>query len=246
VSEGTGTAYSLVGHVERLWRYPVKSMLGEACEALELDARGVVGDRLWAVHDPEGHPASGKRTQRFVPIEGLFGFHARREGELPIVRFPDGRELAADDPGVHAALSEVLGQPVTLSREGEVSHLDAGPVHLVTTASLDWLRQRLDPEGADERRFRPNLVADVPGQERVEADWIGAELRVGAEVRARVRKETQRCKMTGFAQDELAVDARPLETLVAETAACFGVYLEVLRGGTLRVGDSLTLVRGAS
>ncbi|WP_019507435.1 MOSC N-terminal beta barrel domain-containing protein [Pleurocapsa sp. PCC 7319] len=36
----------LAGTIEGLWRYPVKSLLGESCEVLRIDRRGVVGDRL--------------------------------------------------------------------------------------------------------------------------------------------------------------------------------------------------------
>ena len=56
----------------RLWRYPVKSMLGESRDSLELNSRGVAGDRLHAVRDSEGKLGSGKDTRRFRHIEGLF------------------------------------------------------------------------------------------------------------------------------------------------------------------------------
>ncbi|MEX1317229.1 MAG: MOSC N-terminal beta barrel domain-containing protein, partial [Synechococcaceae cyanobacterium] len=45
-------AIELVGHVQALWRYPVKSMLGERLERLEVEPRGVVGDRGYALWDP--------------------------------------------------------------------------------------------------------------------------------------------------------------------------------------------------
>jgi len=40
--------------IARLWRYPVKSMLGERCDELRVEARGAVGDRMYAVRDAEG------------------------------------------------------------------------------------------------------------------------------------------------------------------------------------------------
>jgi len=102
--------------VEALWRYPVKSMLGEPCSALALDARGAVGDRLYAVRDAAGKLGSGKNTRRFRQIDGLFGFSARwNDGALEIT-FPDGRRMQGSDSALNDALSSTLGCAVTLAR----------------------------------------------------------------------------------------------------------------------------------
>ncbi len=90
--------------VEALWRYPVKSLLGEECETLELEERGVVGDRLYAIRDGEGKFGSGKSTRRFRRIEGLFGLSAIYDEEVPVIRFPDGGKMRGDDPDIHAAI----------------------------------------------------------------------------------------------------------------------------------------------
>ncbi len=68
------------GIIERLWRYPVKSLLGESCPELSLDRRGVIGDRWFAIQNSKGKFASGKNTRRFCKIEGLFDFQARYDG----------------------------------------------------------------------------------------------------------------------------------------------------------------------
>ena len=111
------------GHVVALWRYPVKSMLGEQCDAVEIDNRGVVGDRVFAVRDPEGKLGSGKNTRRFRSIDGLFGFRARGEGDVEIA-FPDGRRMKAGDPAIHEALSAAL-QTVPPDRAGAVARHEA-------------------------------------------------------------------------------------------------------------------------
>lgn len=224
------------GAVAALWRYPVKSMRGERLDALPVDARGAVGDRAYAVRDGAGKFGSGKDTRRFRRIDGLFRFAARLDGEVPVVAFPDGASRRADDPAVHAALSAALGVPVTLAREASVSHFDAGPLHLVTTASLRALGD------VDARRFRPNLVVDLRGEGFVEDAWIGRELAVGDEVRLRVAGPTERCAMIGFAQAELAADPAVLREVVARNAARLGIYASVLAPGVIRVGDPLRLV----
>src|SRR5689334_6992981 len=94
-----------VGGVAKLWRYPVKSMLGEECATLRLDHRGASGDRLFAIRTPDGKFGSGKKTRRFCKIEGLFAFRAYYSETLPIVIFPDAREIRGNDPEIHEALS---------------------------------------------------------------------------------------------------------------------------------------------
>jgi uncharacterized protein YcbX len=219
--------------VAALWRYPVKSMLGEPCAAVEVDNRGVVGDRVFAVRDPEGKLGSGKNTRRFRSIGGLFGFRAQGEGDVEIA-FPDGRRMKADDPTIHEALSAALGTPVRLARESDVRHFDADPIHLVTMGSLDWLRSRLPGSRIDERRFRPNIV--VEGSD--ELAWVGRTLRIGG-VSLRVSAPTERCRMTTMAQDDLPFDAGVLRSITQETDLQFGVYAEVLSPGRIAVGDAV-------
>jgi uncharacterized protein YcbX len=221
-----------------LWRYPVKSMLGEPCEELRVEARGAEGDRLYAVRDAEGKLGSGKNSSRHRRIEGLFGFRAASEGLAPRITFPDGRDLQASDPAIHAALSAALGLPVTLSAEKDLSHYDSAPLHLVTTSSLAGLKKALPGAGIDERRFRPNLVIEGEGENR----WIGRTLQVGDEVRLEVVDWTARCVMITMAQSELADEPRILRAVAqGEAEALFGVYAEVLVPGRIRRGDAVRL-----
>ena len=216
-----------IGVVARLWRYPVKSMLGEACARLELDERGVKGDRLHAVRDADGNLGSGKTTRRFRHIEGLFGFRAVGSE----IVFPDGRRMTATDAGIHAALSQALAVPVTLVREEHVLHFDSAPIHLVTTASLRWLK-------ADERRFRPNIVVDVPGDGPVEQQWIGRRFRLGDSAVLQIVDSTERCVMTTFAQAELPADPQVLKRIGRDAGLQFGVYAEVVAPGAVACGDT--------
>jgi len=230
-----------VAHIAALWRYPVKSMRGEACETLSLDTRGVVGDRLHAVRSEDGGLGSGKTTARFRRIDGLLEFAARLAGDLPEIEFPDGRRLRADEPELDDQLSHALGRSLSLVREAEVEHMDAGCVHLVTSASLRALGEAMGGAPIDARRFRPNLVLDVDGAARMEDEWIGHELRIGAHVRLRVEGPTERCRMIGLPQSELPPHERLLQRLARTTGGCFGVYASVLEHGELRLGDSARL-----
>lgn len=230
---------SAAGSIARLWRYPVKSLLGERCDAARFDAQGMEHDRVYAVRGADGRIGSGKNTRRMRQMDGLFGLRAGLADGRPSVRFGDGRTIACDDPGISAALSAALLEPVTLVKASDARHFDAAPVHLVTTASLAWLRDRLPEALADERRFRPNLVIEAGGPGAVETAWVGRTLRVGAQLLLRVVDTTERCRMVTLAQDDLPEDARVLRALAQGLDAQFGVYAEVAAPGIARAGDTL-------
>ena len=216
-------------------------MLGEACASLRVDARGVEGDRLYAVRDAEGKLGSGKDTGRLRRIDGLFGFRASSVDGVPSLVFPDGRTISASDPGIHAALSAALGQPVTLSRESEVPHFDAAAIHILTTASLAWLKQVLPDVATDARRFRPNLLLAAEGTGPLEQQWSGRTLLVGDRLKLRITDPTERCRMVTLGQSELPEDVRILREIAQRLDAQFGVYAEVLAPGEIRVGDPVRL-----
>lgn len=230
-----------VGRVDRLWRYPVKSMRGEACAQIDLDSRGALGDRLFAIRDAAGKLGSGKDTRRFRDIGGLLEFSARYDGDWPEIRFPDGRRMRGDDAQIHRALSEVLGVPVSLAREMQTRHFDDGAVHLLSTAALAWLRSRLPGSRIDERRFRPNMVVEAAGSGQPEQSWIGRTLRIGGEVELRVGAPAERCRMTTLGQDDLPADAKVLRCIAQEADLQYGVYAEVVKPGRIAAGDPVVL-----
>lgn len=107
--------------VTALYRYPVKSMLGESLRTCTIDAGGVLGDRAYAVIDVgTGAVASAKVPKRWA---ALLDFSARYVAEPvagepapPVeITFPDGSVLRSDDPGVDQALSAVFDRPVRLA-----------------------------------------------------------------------------------------------------------------------------------
>lgn len=227
-------------HVTGLWRYPVKSMGGEACESLELEERGAVGDRLYAVRDAEGRFGSGKWTRRFRRIDGLPDFTATYDKDLPSIRFPDGTVRRADDPGLDTALSDALDLPVGLAREESVSHFDAGPVHIVTLSDLDWLRGLLPEAGIDERRCRPNLVVDDRDGGMRHEDWIGKGVAVGA-ARLRIVEPTRRCVMVNDPREGLPKAPEILRAIAQDRNLQLGLYAEVVVPGRVDRGNLLAV-----
>ena len=233
-----------------LWRYPVKSMLGERREHVTLDDRGVLGDRRYAVRASDGKLGSGKNTRRFRRVDGLFGFRAQYDGAVPVVTFPDGRRLRGDDPGFGEQLRDATGHDdVELAKEAGISHFDTAPLHLLTDASVSWLAAELSVDSAgtttkvDARRARPNLViatGEPPGP--VENDWVGQCATVGPDVVIAFMKLTERCVMVNNAQDDLIQSSEVLRTITAKNNLAFGIYATVVQGGTIRLGDEFRLL----
>lgn len=227
-----------------LWRYPVKSMRGEQLAVAAIDARGIVGDRAYAVRTPDGKLGSGKTTSRFARIDGLLECAARLDDGSAAIELPGGATVRADDPGAGQALGSVLGMPVSLAREDGVSHFDAAAIHLVTTSSLHWLRNAVPEVVTDERRLRPNLVLDTGDlPPHVEDAWLGRTLAVG-NVCLRIRKRTERCVMVNAAQADLAASPAVLRAITQGNAACIGVYADTVTPGTIHVGDPARISRG--
>jgi uncharacterized protein YcbX len=127
---------------------------------------------------------------------------------------------------------------------------DLSAIHLVTTNCLAELTKR-DPDSRfDERRFRPNIVVSVEGEDGfVENDWGGKQVRVGEAVLA-VAIPTPRCIMTTLANDDLPKDNGILKALADHNRVtigtlgsfpCLGVNASVSEGGTIRRGEAVTL-----
>lgn len=123
----------------------------------------------------------------------------------------------------------------------ENTFFDSGVVHLLTTGTIDRLRE-LYPEGRFEaRRFRPNIVVSTAKRGFVENDWIGQTVRIGDDVRLEISGTCGRCVMTTLSQGDLPKDPGILRTAAQNNDAKVGVYAEVLAGGTIRRGDSVTV-----
>ena len=228
----------MVATVVELWRYPVKSLLGELLAEVELERRGVVGDRLYAVTDRAGKLGSGKTSTRFRRLDGLFELRARVADGQTLVTLPDGRELPAEDPELDAFLSHRHQDELRVGREGAVSHHDAYPLHLLTTSSVEWLAQQLPASQIDRRRFRPNILLNGEGRGLVEDAWVGRRFALGDAV-VRVVDRTDRCVMTTNPQSELPKDPAVLRAVTDLNDACLGVFAAVEQAGVVRVGDAL-------
>jgi hypothetical protein len=222
--------------VVEIRRYPVKAMGGESVEAAEVDGRGLVGDRAYAVVDGDGKLSTGKNSTRFRRRDAVFGFASRTTGQGVEVSGPGG-VWPIGDPALDGALSDAMGDPVRVLPETTTPYFDAEPVSLVGTASLDWCREHLGVD-ADRRRIRPNLVV-ATSEPFVEETWSGT-LRLG-EVRLRPVERIERCRMVDIAQEGLPPEeGHWLKALTRRREMRLGIYLDVVGPGVVRVGDAVS------
>ena len=165
--------------------------------------------------------------------------HYRR---LPLT-MPDLIEQFAREPGEPMPDMEKFPQELMQYVSSPGTYFDVQPVHLLTTASIEHMRG-LNP-GADwaVARFRPNIVVDCGAlRGLIESEWSGKTLRVG-EVELSVYSPAPRCANTIHDQGEdLPKDASILRSIVKHADQNLGVYCTVLNGGTIRTGDTVSVL----
>src|SRR6202011_4239155 len=201
---------SVVGRVESVWRYPVKSMRGEELPEIVDAFAGVWGDRLFAFKSsatPVGFPyLTGREAHQMLLYRPRFrdpdkaarpGILAEAEELSPIlnpvasdpadlaldVETPSGQMLAIDDPVLLQGLAELAGEAHSLTLlRSERAMTDCRPISLF---SLQTARQLGEEVGTalDKRRFRANVYLDLrdPGGFS-ENGLVGRKVRIGSKV----------------------------------------------------------------
>jgi uncharacterized protein YcbX len=117
-------AQTEVGSVAALWRYPVKSMMGEELNSAEVTERGLVGDRQFAVVDASTGKVAGAKNPRkwgdFFDFRAAYVEPPESGSQLPAVHLtlPDGTVVASDRADLPHVLSRALGREVALAAAG--------------------------------------------------------------------------------------------------------------------------------
>lgn len=227
----------------RLWRYLLQ------CQARVASADGVVcitladGREILADQENPGEVSDALALLTNRPVRLIHTPPPAPEIER---YWPDVDGLALRDTVTSGAIGQ--GAP-------QGTFFDYAPLHLLTTATLAYLRT-LYPQGqVDARRFRPNLVIEVPEplEGFVENTWVGRILQIGKDVRLRVTTPTPRCVVPTLPQGELMEDIGilravaqhnrpPVPALEEARLPCLGVYASVERSGVIRRGDTVRLM----
>ena len=236
-----------IGHVEAIFRYPVKSMGGEPLDAASLGWHGLDGYRRLAfrrINDRSGFPwlTAGK-----LPDLVLFAPQRREDGaqgDLPThVRTPDGKELPVFGEELAAEVGRRHGAPVQMM---QLKHgiFDEACISVIAS---DTVREigRLAGRTPDVRRFRPNVVVRLLRSVAFQEDqWVGGVLSFGAGADApaiNVTMRDVRCSMVNLDPDSATPAPEVLKAVVRVNQNNAGIYGAVTRIGRLAVGQSIFL-----
>jgi uncharacterized protein len=259
---------SIVGKIDSLWRYPVKSMRGEKLDEAFASFSGIYGDRLFAFESsasPKGFPyLTAREQQRLLQYRPHFRHpdkaarpvnltEAESMGANPIwadpaelmvdVETPDGRTLAVDDPALIDLLRANIDQKHQLKlMRSERAMTDCRPVSIF---SLQSARQLGEETGTpmDKRRFRANVYVDLASAGGfAENEFIGRSLRIGPKVVVSVLERDARCVIITLDPDTGEKEPAILKKVAQAHDGMAGVYGAVLVEGMLHKGDPVEVL----
>jgi uncharacterized protein len=243
-----------IGHVEAIFRYPVKSMRGEPLAAVNLGWHGLDGDRRLAFRRMNDRSEFPWLTASKLPELLLFAPQggdgdARKDGacgdpHLPThIRTPDGQEMTVFGEELATEVGRRYGAPVQMMQMKHGIFDDAS----ISVIALDTVHEiaRLAGESPDVRRFRPNIVVrsvrPVPFQED---EWVGGALSFGEGDDApaiAVTMRDVRCAMLNLDPDTARPTPEMMKAVVRANQNNAGVYATVTRIGRLAVGQTIRL-----
>jgi len=259
---------SVVGTVESLWRYPVKSMRGEELDEIFAGFAGVYGDRLFAFESStssKGFPFFTGRDQRQMiryrprfrdpkkAAQPINRAEAEQSNANPIsakpeelmidVETPDGKTFAISDAALIDNLRAGIDakHKLTLLRSDKAI-TDSRPISIFAVQSAKKLGEETGIE-VDKRRFRANVYLDLESAKGFkENEFVGRSLRIGAKVVVSVLERDPRCMMITL-DPETAEKTPAILKKVAQAHDGFaGVYGAILAEGMIRKGDSVELL----
>ena len=236
-----------IGHVEAIFRYPVKSMGGERLEEANLGWYGLKGDRRLAFRRMDDRSGMPWLTASKLPDLLLFAPHRREDGaqgDLPThIRTPDGEELPVFGEDLAAEVGRRYGAPVQMMqlRNGI---FDEASISVIASDTMCEIG-RLAGRSLDIRRFRPNVVVrllrSVPFQED---EWLGGVLSFGEGDDApaiNVTMRDERCSMVNLDPDSASPAPEVMKAVVRANQNNAGIYGAVTRIGRLAVGQTILL-----
>ena len=259
---------SVVGTVESLWRYPVKSMRGQELDELFAGFAGVYGDRLFAFESSanrKGFPFFTGRDQRqMIRYRARFRnpekaarprnlSEAEKANANPItadpsdlmidVETPDKKTIRIDDPGlIDSLLANVDGSHKLRLIRSDKAMTDCRPLSIFAVQSAKKLGEETGVI-VDKRRFRANVYLDLKSSVAfAEDELVGKSLRIGPKVVVAVLERDPRCMMITLDPDTAEKTPAILKKVAQVHGGFAGVYGAVLAEGMVRKGDSVELL----
>ena len=238
-----------VGRVAALYRYPVKSMRGEAITEAPVWWNGLKGDRRYSFvrsDNPSGFPwLTGRQIPALIRYSPYFADGGDLNTAPVRVRTPGGADLPIESEDLRHEIAGHYPHPVHLMQLKRGA-FDTAAVSFIGQGTVDAIAEWVG-EPLDARRFRPNiLVETLGGGPGAEDSWLGALLIIGDQpdaVRVRIIRQDVRCMMINLDPDTAVQNPDVLRTVLRRRGRCAGIYGSLQTPGTVRVGDVIRLVR---
>jgi uncharacterized protein YcbX len=254
---------NVIGSVESLWRYPIKSMAGERLAQAFVGYAGVYGDRVHAFLNAAGPPgfpyltarerrdmlryrprfrnpaiASAPPNQADALKLGAISPVYPDLAELEVdVATPSGAVLAADDPALISMLADGAAS-VSLIRSHRAM-TDARPLSLISTQTIRQLGEEVGMT-LDQRRFRANVCVELGTADGfVEDALVGRRLQIGLRVVVAVLERDSRCQMITFDPDTTEDTPKIMRNVARAHGGNAGVYCAVMTEGVVQPGDPI-------
>jgi uncharacterized protein YcbX len=259
---------SIIGKVDSLWRYPVKSMRGEELEELFAGFPGIYGDRVFAFRSSANHKGfpylTARDQRRLLQYRPRFRFPDKAArpinlieaesknanslsadlAELVVdVETPDGETLAIDDPALVEMLRANIDQKheVTLM-QSQRAMTDCRPISIFSLQSAQQLAEETGTQ-VDKRRFRANVYVDLTASKGfAENELVGRSVRIGPKVTITILERDARCLMITLDPDTGEQAPVILKKVAQAHDGMAGVYGAVLVEGMLHKGDSVEMI----
>lgn len=234
-----------VGVVKALYRYPVKSMRGEALDEATLSWHGLDGDRRAAfvrADNGSGFPwLTGRQVPQLLQYRPYFAASEKGAASAVRVGTPGGRDLALESDELQAELAQLYGRDVHLIKINRGVY-DSQVLSLMSLATTQALGEQIDT-AVNHRRFRQNVIIETfNDQPYIEETWLGSSLVFGNgkdAAQVRLNRRIKRCVMINIDPETAEKDARILKTVAQTRDSCAGVYASPETYGTIRVGDMI-------
>ena len=261
---------SIIGKVDSLWRYPVKSMRGEELDEIFAGYGGVYGDRLFAFKssaNEQGFPFfTGRDKRQMIRYRARFRYPEKAARPLnlgeaeklspninPIsasaaelmidVETPDGKTFAIDDPALIDNLRTDIDEKheLTLLRSDKAL-TDCRPLSIFAVQTARRLGEETGV-AVDKRRFRANIYIDLISSDGFAEDGlVGRSLRVGSKAVVSILQRDGRCMMITLDPDTGEKEPAILKKVAQAHDGMAGVYGAVLVEGMVRKGDPVEVL----
>ncbi len=243
--------YQEVGSVLTLSRFPVKSMAGERIDETRVGWHGLDGDRRFAFLQSQNSSGFPWFTAREYPRLILYQPYFVNPSDVrnsPIgVKTPDGLDLPVDGSELVDQLQRESHRSIQLIQVWS-GIFDAMDISLITKTTEESLEGMLGCE-LDSRRFRSNITIEPLVENKrpfPEDKWVGCLLKFGDRddsARIRVNRKDVRCMVVNVDPNSAHQNPAVLKEIVAKRKNQLGVYATTERPGTIKIGDSVFIVK---